>query len=157
MKDKKIIVFSQYRDSISNLVNEMNKIETIKAKMFVGQAKKKGTGLSQKKQIELIEKFKENDFNVLVMSSVGEEGLDIPAVDVVIFYEPVPSAIRTIQRKGRTGRLEKGRVIILMAENTRDVAYRWSAHHKERKMYDALEKLKKRLEIKQPNLGRFIK
>jgi len=146
-KDKKIIVFSQYRDSISNLVSEINKIETISAKMFVGQAKRKGTGLSQKKQIELIEKFKENEFNVLVMSSVGEEGLDIPAVDVVIFYEPVPSAIRTIQRRGRTGRQTKGKVFVLVAKNTRDEGYRWSAYHKERRMQDILKKLKKKFNI----------
>src|SRR3989344_1983521 len=115
----------------------------MKAKMFVGQQKKKGTGLSQKEQIGLIEQFKSNDFNVLVMSSVGEEGLDIPEVDVVIFYEPVPSAIRTIQRRGRTGRQKKGDVIVLVAKKTRDEGYRWSSYHKERMMEDILRKLKK--------------
>ena len=142
-KDAKIIVFSQYRDSISSLVEEINKIPGMKAKMFVGQQKKKGTGLSQKEQIGLIEQFKSNDFNVLVMSSVGEEGLDIPEVDVVIFYEPVPSAIRTIQRRGRTGRQKKGDVIVLVAKKTRDEGYRWSSYHKERRMEDILRKLKK--------------
>ena len=78
-------------------------------------AKKKGLGLSQKKQIEIINDFKDGKHNVLVMSSVGEEGLDIPSVDLVIFYEPIPSAIRTIQRRGRTGRHESGKVIVLMA------------------------------------------
>ena len=141
-KDKKIIIFSQYRDSISNIVKEIKKLD-IKVEMFVGQAKKKGFGLSQKEQINLIEKFKNNDFNVLVMSSVGEEGLDIPSVDMVIFYEPVPSAIRTIQRRGRTGRQDKGKVIVLIAKNTRDEGYRWSSYHKEKRMNKILLKLKK--------------
>ena len=34
----------------------------IKVEMFVGQAKKKGIGLSQKNQIQLIEKFKNDEF-----------------------------------------------------------------------------------------------
>ncbi|MDP2750832.1 MAG: ERCC4 domain-containing protein, partial [Nanoarchaeota archaeon] len=70
---------------------------------------------------------------------IGEEGLDIPKVDLVIFYEPIPSAIRHIQRRGRTGRQEKGRVIILLAKGTRDEAYKWSAHHKEIRMHKTLK------------------
>ena len=139
---KRIIVFNQYRDSAKRIVEEINSIEGATAELFVGQAKKNGTGLSQKKQIEMLENFRNDKFNVLVSSSVGEEGLDIPQVDIVIFFEPVPSAVRTIQRRGRTGRLEKGRVIILMAEGTRDVGYKWSAHHKENRMHRNLELLR---------------
>ncbi|MEM4397571.1 MAG: DEAD/DEAH box helicase [Candidatus Woesearchaeota archaeon] len=142
--NKKIIIFSQYRDNISSLYNYINKIENVKAKIFVGQQKKKETGLSQKEQIKIIEEFRNNEFNVLVMSSVGEEGLDIPSVDCVIFYEPVPSAIRTIQRRGRTGRQEKGDVIILVTKGTRDEAYRWVAHHKEKRMKEIIKELKKK-------------
>ncbi len=145
--EKKIIVFSQYRDSISNLITEINKLPNIKAEMFVGQQKKRGTGLTQKQQIKLIEKYTNNEFNVLVMSSVGEEGLDIPEVDLVIFYEPVPSAIRTIQRRGRTGRQSKGEVVVLVAKNTRDEGYRWSAHHKENRMQTVLKKLKTKFNV----------
>jgi ERCC4-related helicase len=139
----KAIVFSQYRDSISSLVKAINNIG-IKAEMFVGQAKKKDTGMSQKAQIDMLERFKTNDVNVLVMSSVGEEGLDIPSVDCVIFYEPVPSAIRTIQRRGRTGRQSSGEVFVLVAKNTRDEAYRWTAFHKEKRMTQILLQLKGR-------------
>ncbi|MBW2995493.1 DEAD/DEAH box helicase, partial [Candidatus Woesearchaeota archaeon] len=110
--------------------------------IFVGQAKKKGAGMSQKKQIEILDGFRQGEFNVLISTSVGEEGLDIPQVDLVIFYEPVPSAIRKIQRRGRTGRLEKGRVVVLIAKDTRDVGYKWSAHHKEKRMYRNLKSLK---------------
>jgi len=147
-KDTKIIVFSQYRDNVLDISKKLNQINDIDAKIFVGQLKKGETGLSQKEQKKLLEEFSAGKFNVLCCTSIGEEGLDIPKVDLVIFYEPIPSAIRTIQRKGRTGRLEKGRVIMLMADKTRDVAYRWSAFHKEKRMYRVLEGLKSKLALK---------
>ena len=141
-KDKKIIVFNQYRDSALKIEQELNKIDGINAKLFVGQVKKGETGLTQKKQIERLQEFREDKFNVMIATAVGEEGLDIPQVDIVIFYEPIPSAIRSIQRRGRTGRLEKGKVIILSTNKTRDEAYKWVAFHKEKKMYRNLEKLR---------------
>jgi len=131
--DTKIIVFNSYRDSTVKIEEELNKISGVSAKVFVGQVKKRDTGLTQKEQIKRLNEFKENKFNVLVATAVGEEGLDIPKVDIVIFYEPIPSAIRTIQRRGRTGRLEKGKVIILSTNKTRDEAYKWVAYHKEKK------------------------
>ncbi len=123
------------------------------SRLFVGQAKKKNTGLSQKEQGEMLEDFSKGEFNCLVSTSVAEEGLDIPSVDLVVFYEPVPSAIRTIQRRGRTGRLEEGKIYVLVAEDTRDVGYRWSAHHKEKKMFKALENFKKEFS---PNSGKKL-
>lgn len=142
---KKIIVFNQYRDMAAKIVDEINTLSEVKAQLFVGQAKKRGNGLSQKKQKELIEKFSNNEFNVLVTTSVAEEGLDIPQVNTVIFYEPIPSEIRHIQRRGRTGRHEKGKVLILLAQNTRDEGYRWSAFHKEKRMHRNLDELKKKI------------
>ncbi len=147
----KIIVFTQYRDSGVKIVDELGKVANSRPVLFVGQAKKNGTGLSQKNQIEILGKFKDNVYNVLVSSSVGEEGLDIPQVDCVIFYEPIPSAIRHIQRRGRTARMEKGEVLILMAKGTRDEAYKWTAHHKEKRMYRTLESLKKGMIAKKVN------
>ena len=93
----------------------------------------------------MLDEFRNNDFQILVSSSVGEEGLDIPQVDEVIFYEPIPSAIRQIQRRGRTGRQEKGLVTIFMTKGTRDVGYRWSAHHKEKRMHRILKEVKKNI------------
>jgi ERCC4-related helicase len=147
-EDLKIIIFSQYRDTVSRITEELRKIPKVKPEIFVGQAKKKNQGLSQKQQIELLDKFRNNDFNVLVSSSVGEEGLDIPAVEYVIFYEPVPSAIRSIQRRGRTGRLEKGNVIVLCAKGTIDESYRWSAHHKEKRMHTILKDFKNQFKLR---------
>jgi len=140
-KGVKVIVFNQYRDSALKIQEELVK-SGVNAKIFVGQVKKGETGLTQKKQLERLQEFREGKFNVLIATAVGEEGLDIPQVDLVIFYEPIPSAIRSIQRRGRTGRLEKGKVIILSTDKTRDEAYKWVAFHKEKKMYRHLEKLR---------------
>ncbi len=142
--DAKLIIFTQYRDSGSVIVETLGQIEGVHPKLFVGQAKKQGSGLSQKEQLAMLDGFRKGEFNILVSSSVGEEGLDIPQVDAVIFYEPIPSAIRHIQRKGRTGRLEKGAVYILCTEGTRDVGYRWSSHHKEKRMYRLLDEIKRK-------------
>ncbi len=148
--DYKIILFTQYRDSGTKLVSLINEIQlqnnsTLQARLFVGQAKKRGSGLSQKEQLAMLQDFSDGKFNVLVSSSVGEEGLDIPQVDAVFFYEPVPSAIRHIQRRGRTGRHDEGEVVILLTKGTRDEGYRWSAFHKEKRMYRNLETLRKTL------------
>jgi len=156
---KKILIFTQYRDSATAIVESLSKLPGITAKIFVGQTKKGDTGMSQKQQKELMEDFRAGNCNILVCTSVGEEGLDIPEVDLVIFYEPIPSAIRHIQRRGRTGRHDLGRVIILMAAGTRDVRYRWVAHHKEQRMVRILKQLKKTFVTvpqDQPTLASFV-
>ncbi len=145
--EAKIIIFNQYRDQIMKL-KELLDSYLITCEVFVGQAKKKNSGLSQKEQKKVIQRFKEGEFNILLATSVAEEGLDIPAVDLVVFYEPVPSAIRTIQRRGRTGRQTKGRVLVLMTKGTRDEGYKWSSHHKEKRMYRILEKVRDKLVIR---------
>ncbi len=155
-KDKKIIIFSQYRDTASKIHKELSE-QGINCRIFVGQAKKGDTGLSQKKQKEILDEFRAGIFNVLIATSVAEEGIDIPKVDLVVFYEPIPSAIRTIQRRGRTGRNDKGRIVVLVAKNTRDEGYKWAAHHKEKRMYRTLESLKGKLSFNKPeNLSKFM-
>ncbi|MBS3119548.1 Hef nuclease, partial [Candidatus Woesearchaeota archaeon] len=156
----KVIVFNQYRDSASQMLEELNNIPGIRAAIFVGQMKKGETGLSQKEQKAVLDRFRQGEINVLVSTSVGEEGLDVPAVDLVVFYEPIPSAIRTIQRRGRTARQKEGRVVVLVTKGTRDEAYRWTAHHKEKRMHRTLKELKDKLGLvklkeKQPTLKEF--
>ncbi|MBR9676895.1 DEAD/DEAH box helicase [Candidatus Woesearchaeota archaeon] len=142
--NQKTIIFTQYRDTAKKIKETLDNVN-ITSKIFVGQAKKKGTGLTQKEQKKIIEEFKNNEFDALIATSVAEEGLDIPAVDNVIFFEPVPSAIRTVQRRGRTGRLEKGIVTMIYTKGTRDEAYKWSSHHKEKRMHRSLSELKNKL------------
>jgi ERCC4-related helicase len=144
-KDKysRIIVFAQFRDTIAEIARQLSNMQNIAPVEFIGQAKKKGKGLSQKEQSQILNEFKMGFYNVLCASQVAEEGLDVVETNLVVFYEPVPSAIRKIQRSGRTARTQEGRVITLVAKDTRDEAYRWSAFNKERKMHRTLTAMQK--------------
>ncbi len=148
-----MILFTQFRSSALKIQEVLNSIN-VTNKIFVGQAKKEKIGLTQKEQKQIIEEFRNKEFKVLISTSVGEEGLDIPSVDTVLFYEPIPSAIRHIQRKGRTGRHKEGNVSVLVAKNTRDEMYRWSAFHKEKRMYRNLKTLKEQV-TRQVKLAKF--
>ena len=145
----KVIIFTQFRETAQTISSKLQEIPNIVPSIFIGQAKKNNIGFSQKEQKEVIDKFKSGEINVLVATSIGEEGLDIPEVSAVIFYEPVPSAIRKIQRAGRTARLSKGKLIILVTENTRDEISHYASAARERKMYKILEEVKR--ELKETN------
>jgi len=148
-KDSKIIVFTHYRDTSQFVLKQLGELPLVKPVRFIGQAgKENDKGLTQKEQIDIIKRFKKDEFNVLIATSVAEEGLDIPSTDLVVFYEPVPSEIRTIQRKGRTARQMAGKVIILIAKGTPDEAYYWSSRQKERRMHQELELLRNALRKK---------
>lgn len=144
----KIMIFCQFRETASTIAKKLNQISKVKAQLFLGQAKKGDTGLTQKEQKAVIEKFRNGEINVIIATSIGEEGLDIPEVDTVIFYEPIPSAIRKIQRQGRTARLSPGKLIILITKDTRDVAFHYASSARERKMYKIIETVKKELKNK---------
>jgi Fanconi anemia group M protein len=147
----KTIIFSQYRDTVSKICETLNQIPQINAKTFVGQAKKisdKGevSGLNQKEQQQILKEFKQGDINIIGATSIAEEGLDIPEVSSVIFYEPIPSAIRSIQRRGRTARLVKGKLIILLTKGTLDEIFYFASIAKEKRMYRAIENIKNKLD-----------
>jgi ERCC4-related helicase/ERCC4-type nuclease len=138
---ERVIVFTEYRDTAETLTEFLS--QHIDARRFVGQGDKEGSsGMTQKEQKEVLDDFRAGEFEVLVSTSVAEEGLDVPEVDLVLFYEPVPTAIRSIQRKGRTGRQDEGRVVVLLAEDTRDEAYFWISRRREKEMESELRKLK---------------
>ena len=145
----KIIIFTQFRETATIISKNLNEITGIKSKVFVGQAKKIengiNTGLSQKEQKKIIDEFSFGKINVLCATCIAEEGLDIPEVNSVIFYEPIPSAIRTIQRTGRTARLMEGKLIILITKKTRDEAYYYVSRAKEKKMHSAINDIKEEL------------
>ena len=138
---ERVIVFTESRDTAEVLTEFLG--QSFATRRFVGQGNKDGSdGMTQREQQSVLDAFRENEFEVLVSTSVAEEGLDVPEVDLVLFFEPVPTAIRAIQRRGRTGRHAPGRVIVLMAEDTRDEAYFWISRRREQEMADELESLK---------------
>jgi ERCC4-related helicase/ERCC4-type nuclease len=138
---ERVIVFTESRDTAETLTAFLD--DHFDARKFVGQSDTEGSaGMTQTEQQDTLDQFRAGEFEVLVSTSVAEEGLDVPEVDLVLFYEPVPTAIRSIQRKGRTGRQTEGRVVVLLAEDTRDEAYFWKARNDEKRMEDELRELK---------------
>jgi Fanconi anemia group M protein len=156
--DSKIIIFTHYRDTSSYITQKLKNIKKARPSRFIGQAARDDDkGLTQKEQSTVIKKFKEGEFNVLIATSVAEEGLDIPSTDLVIFYEPIPSEIRLIQRRGRTGRKMPGKVIILITKGTSDEGYYWAAKRKEKRMRSELELLRSKINKKIEDTGSLYK
>ena len=143
--DSRIIVFANFRDTVDEISRVLSNVENAVPQRFVGQASRDGSsGMSQKMQLESLDTFRSGEANVLVATSVGEEGLDVPNADLVIFYEPVGSEIRTIQRRGRTGRQRAGTVHVLIAKDTRDEGARASAKHREQRMFRSIQQVRRK-------------
>ena len=149
--ESRILVFSQYRDTCDLLVAKLSLIPGANVGKLVGQS---NGGLKQKEQIEILSRFRSGEYNVVVSTSVGEEGLDVTSTNAVIFYEPVPSEIRTIQRRGRTGRKNNGDVYVLIAKGTMDEVFDKSSKRKEDDMRGRLERLSEELSRSSPYLPR---
>lgn len=133
----RFIIFAEIRHTATLIVENLKTIEEARPVRFVGQSSRENDkGMTQKQQKEILSRFRDGEFNILVTTSVGEEGLDIPSTDAVIFYEPVSSAIRLIQRRGRTGRNRPGEAFIFVTSESRDEAALWSSKGKEKRMHD---------------------
>ncbi len=144
--DAKFIIFANYRNTIEEILDFLNKENKIRATKLIGQK----SGLTQKEQISTIRNFEEGKYNALIGTSILEEGLDIKTTgaELAIFYDIVPSEIRTIQRKGRVGRIQAGKIIFLVTNNTREQGYKWSAYHKEKTMKKTLQVMQKETQAK---------
>ncbi|KAF9229670.1 P-loop containing nucleoside triphosphate hydrolase protein [Gyrodon lividus] len=117
--DTRAMVFVTYRECVDEIVEVLNQESPLlKATRFVGQGvdKQGKKGIAQREQLEVIKKFKAGEFNVLVSTSIGEEGLDIGEVDMIVCYDAQKTPIRMLQRVGRTGRKRDGHVHVLLAE-----------------------------------------
>lgn len=152
--DSRIIVFTQYRDTSKMVFDYLNSLPDISPARFIGQAgKTDDKGLTQKEQEQIVTDFRNGVYNVLIATSVAEEGLDIPSTDLVVFYEPIPSEIRNIQRRGRTARKMAGKLIILITKGTVDEGYYWAAKRREKNMRTDLQILRSQLQqiLDEPN------
>ncbi|MFY9717170.1 MAG: DEAD/DEAH box helicase [Thermoplasmata archaeon] len=138
----RILVFAQYRDTIQT-IQSMLELQGWTVGRFVGQATRDrdDPGMNQKEQAQVLGGFRAGRFPILVASSVAEEGLDVPDVDLVVFFESVPSEIRAIQRRGRTGRTSLGRVTVLLTRETREVQYQAAEVRREKSMHRIVRRL----------------
>ncbi|MGI0072325.1 MAG: DEAD/DEAH box helicase [Nitrosotalea sp.] len=139
----KALVFTSYRDSVDVIHQKLNEMQ-IPTGFLIGKAGE--AGLKQKKQIETVQKFRDGEYKVLIATRVGEEGLDISEVNTVVFFDNVPSSIRYVQRKGRTGRKNYGKLIVLIAKDTTDETYYWIGKRKVTAAKKMGEKMSKMLE-----------
>ncbi|KAI8055616.1 hypothetical protein BDF22DRAFT_671143, partial [Syncephalis plumigaleata] len=186
-RDTRVMVFSEYRESVSELVDVLNAYQPlIRASQFIGRGtrssgkKKKKTnsnkrqktnkssksakhieeyeeeeepeegmeegegttaknqvqkGFGQKEQQKVLDLFKSGYYNTLVATSIGEEGLDIGDVDLIICFDAQSSPTRMLQRMGRTGRHREGRIVILLTEGKEA-----SRYAKSRTMYKNVQR-----------------
>jgi len=149
-KDSKIIIFTMYRDTTRLIKEELQELGFCRPEVFVGQK----DGMTQKKQLEVIGKFKNSEFNTLIATSVAEEGIHVDNCDLGIFFEPMPSALKMIQRRGRIGRTNIGKVFVLMTRGCIDEKYFWVSKHKEKRMALSIENIRKG---SQKSLDKFFK
>lgn len=139
--DGRVLVFVHLRSTVFEILQELRALPGVRAREFIGQRSVTSTassagsgsssgpvqvtlsgekvtsnvsaGLSQAEQMDILDKFNRNVYNVLVATSIAEEGLDINEVDLIVLFDSVFSPIRYIQRCGRTGRHKQGKVVVI--------------------------------------------
>jgi len=140
----RVIVFTEYRDTVEILQSLLDGFDGLRSGRFIGQSGSgKRSGMRQREQLAQLQRFRDGEIDILIATSVAEEGLDVPSADHVILYEPVPSAIRAIQRRGRTARQRAGKVHVLIANGTRDEVVKHASSSREKRMYATLERMKR--------------
>ncbi|KAM4663535.1 Fanconi anemia group M protein [Discoglossus pictus] len=138
--DTRIMIFSSFRDSVQEIAEMLNQHHpTVSVMTFVGHSSTgKGVkGFTQKEQLEVVKRFREGGYNTLVSTCVGEEGLDIGEVDLIICFDAQKSPIRLVQRMGRTGRKRHGRIVVIISEGREERTYNQSQSNK-RSIYKAI-------------------
>ncbi|NXF54019.1 FANCM protein, partial [Oceanites oceanicus] len=130
--DTRVMIFSSFRDSVQEIAEMLSRLSpVVRVMMFVGHSTGKSTkGFTQKEQLEVVKRFREGGYNTLVSTCVGEEGLDIGEVDLIICFDAQKSPIRLVQRMGRTGRRRQGRIVVILAEGREERTYNQSQCNK---------------------------
>ncbi|XP_053553653.1 Fanconi anemia group M protein [Bombina bombina] len=139
--DTRIMIFSSFRESVQEIAEMLNQHQpTVRVMTFVGHSSTgKGVkGFTQKEQLEVVKRFREGGYNTLVSTCVGEEGLDIGEVDLIICFDAQKSPIRLVQRMGRTGRKRQGRIVVILCKGREERTYNQSQSNK-RSIYKAIQ------------------
>ncbi|XP_066177562.1 Fanconi anemia group M protein isoform X2 [Sylvia atricapilla] len=131
-EDTRVMIFSSFRDSVQEIAEMLARLRpTVRAMTFVGHSTGKSTkGFTQKEQLEVVRRFREGGYNTLVSTCVGEEGLDIGEVDLIVCFDAQRSPVRLVQRMGRTGRRRHGRIVVILAQGREERTYNQSQCNK---------------------------
>ncbi|KFU92281.1 Fanconi anemia group M protein, partial [Chaetura pelagica] len=130
--DTRVMIFSSFRDSVQEIAEMLSRLRpVVRVMTFVGHSTGKSTkGFTQKEQLEVVRRFRAGGYNTLVSTCVGEEGLDIGEVDLIICFDAQKSPVRLVQRMGRTGRRRQGRIVVILAEGREERTYNQSQSNK---------------------------
>jgi len=120
LEKRQMLIFVKYRDTLRKVLKFIHeKYPKITCDRLTGTSNNYGDpGMKQSEQIKVLERYKAKEIQILIATSIGEEGLDFPAVDELISYEPISDVRRHIQRLGRTGRHRHGKVYTLIYKDT---------------------------------------
>ncbi|KAK2765424.1 3'-5' DNA helicase [Arachnomyces sp. PD_36] len=123
--DTRIMIFVNFRDNAEVITKILKRHEPmIRPHVFVGQSNARNSdGMDQKKQLDVVQKFKNGVYNTIVATSIGEEGLDIGEVDLIVCYDSSASPVRMLQRMGRTGRKRAGKIVLLLMKGKEEESY----------------------------------
>uniref|UniRef100_F6TU70 ATP-dependent RNA helicase FANCM n=1 Tax=Ornithorhynchus anatinus TaxID=9258 RepID=F6TU70_ORNAN len=135
----RVMIFSSFRDSVQEIADMLHQHHpVIRAMSFVGHASGKNVkGFTQKEQLEVVRQFRDGGYNTLVSTCVGEEGLDIGEVDLIVCFDAQKSPIRLVQRMGRTGRKRQGRIVVILSEGREERMYNQSQSNR-KSIYKAI-------------------
>jgi len=99
------IVFATTKDTAQRMCYWLQRITKLKGKIqpgvVTGQSKEEMGGMTQQKQRSTIEQFRDGHLNLLVATTVLEEGLDVAACNLVVRYNHVTNEIARVQAQGR--------------------------------------------------------
>ncbi|XP_069064819.1 Fanconi anemia group M protein isoform X2 [Pleurodeles waltl] len=127
--DTRVMIFSSFRDSVQEIAEMLNQhLPVVKVMTFVGHSSTGNgvKGFTQKEQLEVMKRFRDGGYNTLVSTCVGEEGLDIGEVDLIVCFDAQKSPIRLVQRMGRTGRKRQGRIVVILTAGREERTYNQS-------------------------------
>jgi len=118
-KTAKGMLFTKTRENTKALkawIDENPDLSFIKAERLVGTGKGED-GMTQCQQEEVIANFRGGNINLLVSTTVGEEGIDIPDCKYVIRYDVCGNEIASVQSRGRV-RDKEGKYEVVAGKET---------------------------------------
>uniref|UniRef100_A0A3P8TU17 RNA helicase n=1 Tax=Amphiprion percula TaxID=161767 RepID=A0A3P8TU17_AMPPE len=141
------IIFTRTRRSaiaLSQWIQENPKFEDIEVKpayVIGGGDQSNVKPMTAAEQKDVLKKFHSGDVNLLVATTVAEEGLDIPACNFVIRYGLSTNEIAMIQAQGR-GRAEDSSYTVVDVKNSGVAEKECVNEYRENMMNKAIAKIK---------------
>ena len=161
LPDTRGIVFGTTKDTAQRMccwLQETPQLQgIIKPGVVTGQSKEEMGGMTQQKQRSAIERFRDGHLNLLVATTVLEEGLDVAACNLVVRYNHVTNEIARVQAQGRA-RAKDSRCYAIMVMDSPKVLQEQLNKEKGDLTLEAMEflpegdKLKKEISLRQEQL-----